>query len=328
MKLSRIAQLVQGSLEGDDLEISGLSNLDKQLKGTIAYADSKKNLHKLAGSEVSALILTPELEYTGKPVIRVTHPKIAFSQLLRLFSPYQEYAKGVYPQVYIDETAHIGRDVTIMPMTSIMKGAVIGDNTCIYPQVFIGQDVKIGRNCTIKAGVKIDDHTLIGDNVIIHHNSVLGGEGFGYIQQDGRNIKVPQIGNIIIEDDVEIGSCVTIDRSTIGSTLIKKGVKIDNLVQIAHNVTIDENCIFASQSGIAGSSTMGKNCFVLGQVGIADHVTIGDHVTLLAQAGVDRHKIDSHSVLRGTPARDMMFSKRIDAAQERLPEILKIIKKY
>lgn len=327
MKLSEIAALIGADMEGADTVITGLSDLDHQTSGTLAFADSPKNLSVLLKSPVAALLLPPGLECLEKPVLRIQHPKKAFAKLLALFSPYKPYPVKIFPMTYIADSAVVGKGVTIMPHTTVMDEAVIGDGSILYPQVFIGKSVRIGKNCLIKSGVKIDDHTTIGDNVIIHHNSVIGGEGFGYSQRpDGSSEKIPQIGIINIEDDVEIGSCVTIDRATIGTTRIGKGVKIDNLVQIAHNVSIGQDSIIVAQVGIAGSSSVGKGCILAGQAGIADHVHLGDNVLILAQAGVDRHEVSFGSVLRGTPARDLMLSKRISAAEEHLPELVKTVR--
>jgi UDP-3-O-[3-hydroxymyristoyl] glucosamine N-acyltransferase len=326
MKLTEIRSLVGGELVGNDTDIIGVSDLDAQSENTIAYAENKRNLEILINSSVAAVIIKKDMTTSGKPVVKVDDPKLAFSKVLEIFSPYQAYKKEIYPNTYIENSAKIGKNVTVLPFSNIMDRAEIGENTIIYSQVFIGKNVKIGRNCIIKAGVKVDDETTIGDHVIIHHNSVIGGDGFGYIQKDGKNIKVPQIGRIIIEDDVEIGACVTIDRSTVGNTVIGKGVKVDNLVQIAHNVKIGENTFVVSQVGIAGSSTIGRNCFLTGQVGIADHVTIGDNVAILAQSGIESKRvIESNKVLWGSPARGVMDQKRIIIALDRLPELSKAI---
>jgi UDP-3-O-[3-hydroxymyristoyl] glucosamine N-acyltransferase len=251
---------------------------------------------------------------------------MAFSKVLDLFNPYKPYKREIYPAVYIEKGAKIGSNVTVLPFTSIMDNVLIGDNTVIYSQVYIGKNVRIGKNCLIKAGVKIDDETVIGDNVIIHHNAVIGGDGFGYIQKDGKNIKIPQIGRIIIGNDVEIGACVTVDRATVGETVIGDGVKIDNLVQVAHNVKIGEGTVIASQSGISGSSTIGAHCMIAGQVGIADHVDIGNSVMVLAQSGIGSGKaIENNRVIFGSPARDAIEEKRILASISRLPDLIKSI---
>lgn len=326
MKLSDIAKLVHGTLEGTDVEITGVSDLDNQFPGTIAYADGKKNLDKLKDSPIAALILPKDLSCSGKPVIRVENPKRSFLKVLEAFSPFKEHKREIYPNVHIEKTARIGKNAAILPFTTIMDDSVIGDDAVIYSNVYIGRNVRIGNRCLIKAGVKIDDGTVIGDDVIIHHNAVIGGDGFGYLQIDGKNVKLPQIGRIVIGNDVEIGAGVTVDRATMGETVIGNGVKVDNLVQIAHNVKIGDDSVIMSQVGIAGSSSVGKNCFLTGQVGVADHVTIGDRVVLLAQSGVEsKQTIESDKFFFGTPAREMMEQKRIYSALARLPKALKIL---
>lgn len=326
MKLSEIASLIGGTLEGKDQDITGVSDLDEQFPGTIAFADNKKNLDKLKSTVVAALILPAELPCAEKPVIRVATPKFAFLKVLETFSPYPDHKKEIYPNVHIEKTAKIGKNASILPFAVIMDNAVIGDNAVIYSHVYIGRNVKIGDNCVLKAGVVIDDGAVIGDNCIIHHNTVVGGDGFGYIQKDGRNVKLPQIGNIVIGNDVELGAGVTIDRATMGETRVGNGVKVDNLVQIAHNVKIGDHSVLMSQVGVAGSSTIGKNCFLTGQVGVADHVTIGDNVIILAQSGVEsKQVIESNKFFFGTPAREMMEQKRIYSAMGRLPQMVKTL---
>lgn len=326
MKLSEIANLISGKLIGKDVDIYGVSNLDVQTANTIAYVEKKKNIKIFANSPVAAMIIAEDMEFLEKPIIKVKNPKLAFSEILQIFSPYTPYKQQIYPNVYIEDSANIADNVTIMPFTTVMDKAQIGSATMIYSNVFIGKNVKIGKNCIIKSGVKIDDFAEIGDNVNIHHNTVIGGEGFGYIQDEGKNKKIPQIGKIIIKDNVEIGACVTIDRATLGETLIEEGVKIDNLVQIAHNVKIGKNSILVAQVGIAGSTTIGENCIFAGQVGVADHIEIGDNVILMAQSGIDKKKIESGSVLFGSPAKNAMLAKRISSAQDKLPEIVKTVR--
>ncbi len=327
MNLSKIAEKIGGEFNGPDVEITGVSDLESQNENTIAYAENKKNLELLALSQVAAIITLKGMEVNEKPYITVDNPKIAFSKVLEIFSPYKKYKNQVYPNVYIEKSAKIGENVSVLPFTNIMDNAEIGEGTTIYSQVFIGKNVKIGNGCLIKAGVKIDDETEIGDRVIIHHNAVIGGDGFSYIQKDGENIKISHIGKIIIGDDVEIGACVTVDRAMIGATVISKGVKVDNLVQIAHNVKIGENTIVISQTGIAGSSTIGKNCILTGQVGIADHAKIGNNVVVLAQSGVDSKPVEDNKILFGSPARDFMEQKRIHFSLAKLPELIKTVQK-
>lgn len=327
MKLSSIADLIGGKMSGEDIEILGVANLENQASGTIAYAEKPKSLKLLSESKVSALIVKEGAEVRGKPFISVENPRLAFQKVLAAFSPYQDYEAKIYPNSFVADSAKLGKNVTVMPFACVMDGAEIGANSVLYPHVFVGKGVKIGSDCVLKSGVKIDDLSVLGDRVVIHHNSVVGGDGFGYEQVDGINFKTPQIGTIRIGDDVEIGACVAIDRSTMGETLIGSGVKIDNLVQIAHNVKIGENTILAGQTGIAGSCTLGKNCILAGQVGMADHIELGDHVVVMSKTGVEKRKVESGSVLMGIPARDVMLQRRVYASLDRLPEVVKIVRK-
>jgi len=324
MKLSLIASIAEGELRGTDCEITGISDLEHQEEGTIAFAENKKSMDILKNSQVSALIIKKDSELPEKPVILVNDPKFAFTKIIELFSPYKPYPVKQYENVYVESTAKIGKDVTIMPFTSIMDNASIGDGTVIYSQVFIGKNVKVGTNCIIKAGVKIDDETVVGNNVIIHHNSVIGGDGFNYVEKHGVHVKFHHIGNIEIEDDVEIGACVTVDRAAIVKTTIGKGTKIDNLVQIAHNVKIGSNTILCSQVGVAGSSKIGNNCVLAGQVGVANHLTIGNNVVVLARSGIATN-LDDRKMYWGTPATEATQQKRINICLHRLPDIVKKI---
>lgn len=326
MKLSELAREIGGVLDGADVEITGVSNLDVQAPGTIAYVEDKRKLAVFADSPVSALIVGRDVEYAGKPVVRVDDVKLAFAKLLGLFDTNGKYAHGVYPAAHVDITAKIGKHVTVMPFASIMENASVGDDTVIYSNVFIGRNVKIGTGCVIKAGAAVMDNCVVGDRCILHPNCVIGGDGFGYTPVNGRQVKIPQIGRVVLEDDVEVGACSTIDRATIGDTVIGSGVKIDNLVQVAHNCRIGENTILVSQVGIGGSTTVGKNCILAGQVGVTDHAGIGDNVVVLAKTGIDSKHVESGKVLFGIPARDVMTAKRIYAAEERLPELVKTVR--
>ncbi|QJR21072.1 UDP-3-O-[3-hydroxymyristoyl] glucosamine N-acyltransferase [Brevinematales bacterium NS] len=322
MKLSEIAKRVGLPFQGEDREIEGVSGLDHPVAGTLGFIENKRMVAEAEASVIAAFIV-PEGVTLQKPFIQSKNPKYTFSRVVEWFSPYTPYEKGVSPQAYVHPSAKLGEGVTVMPFACIMEGAEIGDNTVIYPHVFIGKGVKIGKDCLIKAGVKIDDLTTLGDRVIIHHNTVVGGDGFGYVVEEGKNMKIPQIGRIRIGNDVEIGACVTIDRAALGETVIEDDVKIDNLVQIAHNVHIGAHSIIVAQVGIAGSTSLGEGCILAGQVGVADHVKIGDRVVVMAQSGIEDKEVPSGKILFGTPARDFMEQKRILAAQLRLPELVK-----
>ena len=323
LKLSQIALMTNGELIGDDFVITGVSDLDSQRKGTICYAGNPRNLKMLEQSDVSAIIISKDMVCIEKPSIKVDDPKVAFAQLLEVFNPHIHYVTGITDQVFIDKSAKLGNNVSVMPFTSVFANAEIGDDSIIYPNVFIGTNVKIGKRCVIMSGVRINSESEIGDDVTIEYNSVIGSEGFGYIQKDGVNIKIPQIGKVVIKNNVHICACVTIDRATVGETVIDDGVKIDNLVQIAHNVKIGSNSIFVSQSGIAGSSVVGKNCIIGGQVAIIDHTTIGDNVIIMGQSGMVDKKVESGKMMLGSPARDFLEQKRIFAAEALLPEMVK-----
>lgn len=327
MKLSAIAALVGGKLQGADLEIEGLCDLSEQRPGTLAFADSKRNLEKLKNTAAGALLVPAGLECAEKPCVVVDDVRMAMIRILETFSPYKPYPVGVSPRAFVADTAVIGKNVTILPNATVMDHATVGDNSVIYPGAFIGKNAKIGADCVIKAGAVIDEGVELHDRVIVHHNAVIGGDGFGYLQKDGVSFKVPQIGKIIVKNDVEIGACTTVDRAAIGETVIGEGVKIDNLVQIAHNVNIGDHSILVSQVGVAGSSSIGKFCIIAGQAGIADHVKIGDKVVLMARTSIESNgNIEPGRVLFGTPARDIMEEKRIIIALGKLPEMIKTVR--
>jgi UDP-3-O-[3-hydroxymyristoyl] glucosamine N-acyltransferase len=224
----------------------------------------------------------------------------------------------------LHKTARMGMGVNIGEFTVIQENATIGENTTIFPQVFIGKNVSIGKNTLIYAGVKIYHDCMIGDNVVIHANVVIGSDGFGFAQQhDGTYLKIPQLGNVIIENNVEIGANSTIDRASMGSTLLKEGVKLDNLVQIAHNVTIGKNTVLASQSGVAGSSKVGDNCQIGGQVGIIGHLTVSNRTFIQGQSGVVSNIKEENTKWYGTPAIDYMTYLRGYSQMSKLPEMAK-----
>jgi UDP-3-O-[3-hydroxymyristoyl] glucosamine N-acyltransferase len=323
LKLSQIARMIKGELIGNDIDITGVSDLDSQRKETIGYAENSRNLKLLESSDVAAIIIPKDMDCSNKPVIKVDEPKIAFTEVLTIFNPHVHYITGISDKVSIDKTAKIGKNVSIMPFTSVMANAEVDDDTIIYPNVFIGRNVKIGKRCVLMSGVKINSESEIGDDVTIEYNSVIGSDGFGYIQKNGENIKIPQIGRVILGNNVHISACVTIDRATVGDTVLDDGVKIDNLVQIAHNVKIGSNSLFLAQAGIAGSSTVGKNSIIAGQVAIIDHTNIGDNVVIMGQSGLVDKKVESGKMMLGSPARDFLEQKRIFAAETQLPEMVK-----
>jgi UDP-3-O-[3-hydroxymyristoyl] glucosamine N-acyltransferase len=243
----------------------------------------------------------PEQEITTT-LIKVEDAYKSFSKLLEYYNQVKLMKSGIEQPSVISEGVTYGSDLYLGSFCYVGKNVSIGDNVKIYPNTFIGDNVTIGDNCVFFAGVRIYSETVIGDRCTIHSGTIIGSDGFGFApQEDGTYVKVPQIGNVIIEDDVEIGACTTVDRATLGSTVIRKGVKLDNHIQVAHNVEIGENTVIAAQTGIAGTTKIGKNCLIGGQVGFAGHLVIGDGVKIQAQSGIGKN-LEAGEVVQGSPA--------------------------
>jgi len=259
-----LANLVGGVAEGNTSdEIFGLAEYDKGKSGEITFVVDKKKYEEALKTEVSAIIVPHDFDFRGKTLIRVDDPKFAIARIAELFNPYQEVGfKGISDKAYIGNNVNLGKNVTIMPFATIQDNVKIGDNAVIFSGVFIGYNSIIGNNVVLKSNVVIYPGTTIGNNVIIHAGSVVGSDGFGYVNREGTHYKIPHIGKVVIEDNVEIGANTCIDRAFIGETIIGKGTKIDNLVQIAHNVKIGKNTIIVSQAGIAGSTEIGNNVII------------------------------------------------------------------
>lgn len=325
MKLKELALLVSGELKGNpDTEILGVASIRDVKEGEITFLSDGKLLEECARSKASCVLVKDIIPDMEKPQIVVKNPQYAFAQLLGHFFPGPPLAMGISSLAFISPLAMVGKDVSIHPFAYISDNVAVGKDTIIYPGVFIGEGTVIGDGCTLYANVTIREKVTVGNRVIIHSGSVIGSDGFGYVWEGGRHYKIPQVGGVIIGDDVEIGANVTIDRATTGNTLIGKGTKIDNLVQIAHNVTIGEHSIIVAQVGIAGSSEIGNFVTLAGQVGVRDHVKIADGCIIGAQAGVlaDLPK----GIYVGSPAmphRDFLKSTALFA---RLPELNKRIK--
>lgn len=256
-------------------------------------------------------------------LIRVEDAYTAFAKLLELYNQIRNEKRGISSLAFISPSAKIGQDVYIGEFAVIGDNVVIGDNTKIFPHTYLGDNVRIGSGTTLFAGVIVYSDNLIGSHCTLHGGVVIGGDGFGFAPQESKDYKkVAQIGNVVIEDNVEIGSNTTIDRATLGSTIIRKGVKLDNLIQVAHNVEIGENTVIAAQTGISGSTKIGRNCMIAGQVGIVGHITIGDDVKIGAQAGVSG-KIRDGAIVLGSPAIDITNFRRSSVYFKNLPEIVK-----
>lgn len=302
---SQIAGLIDGKIIGDENTlITGVSPIESGEKGHLSFVSQERFAHFIEDTECSVLIVSEDLlnKDSYKPtVIAVKDAYLSFQVLMNIYQHMQNKKTGIEEGSFFHKTAEIGEEVYIGAFTYISEKAKIGDGTMIYPHVYVGKGVKIGKNCKIDSGARIYDYCVLGDNCIVHSNTVIGGDGFGFQPTEKGFQKIPQLGNVIIEDDVEIGSNCSIDRATIGSTIIGKGTKIDNLIQIAHNVKIGQNNVIAAQAGIAGSTIIGDWNQIGGQVGIVGHIKIGNQVKIQAQSGVNGNAADGE-ILYGSPA--------------------------
>lgn len=304
----QLADLLQGTIEGDaQVKVNKLSKIEEGTAQSISFLANPLYTQYLYDTKASVVIVNQDLELQ-EPVkyatlIRVQRADLAFAKLLEWYNQIKLKKEGVSPQAYISPSAQVGEGLYAGEFSVIADGAQIGKNVKIYPQCFIGDNVVIGDNCTLFAGVKIYSDCVIGNNCIIHSGTVIGSDGFRFATGEGAQ-KIPQIGNVIIEDDVEIGANCAIDRATLGSTILRKGVKFDNFIHIAHNVEVGEHCYFAAHTVVAGSTKIGKNCMASGQVGIVGHLNIAEGTIITAQSGVSKSVTKSGEVLMGSPAFD------------------------
>ena len=324
-----IAEYIKGEISGNpDEVVTDIAKIEEGKQGTLAFLANPKYEKYLYNTEASIVIVNKDLKINGeiKPtLIKVDNPYNSFTSLLELYAKMLPAKSGIEQPAYIDSTAKVGKDIYIGAFSYIGRDVVIGNNVRIYPQSYIGDGTSIADNTLIYAGVKIYHDCRIGANCIIHSGSVIGGDGFGFVQQDdGQQRKIPQVGNVIIDDNIEIGCNVTIDRATMGSTIIRKGVKLDNLIQIGHNVEIGDNTVIVSQAGIAGSTKVGENCMIGGQVGLAGHIRIGNNVKIGAQSGVTNNVKDDEAVL-GSPAFTASKQAKAMIVYKSLPEMSKRI---
>ncbi len=324
---SQIAEVLDGIVEGNpDIRISRLSKIEEGEPGTLSFLANPKYTPYIYTTQASVVIVNRDFapeQIVLSTLIRVEDAYTAFAKLLELYNQINNEKRGVSSLAFISKSAVIGKNVYIGEFAFIGENVTIGDNSKIFPQVFLGDNVKIGSESTIYAGAVIYSDNLIGDRCTIHGGVVIGADGFGFAPQQDKNYKkVAQIGNVIIEDDVEIGSNTTIDRATLGSTIIRQGVKLDNLIQIAHNVEIGENTVIAAQTGISGSTKIGKNCMIAGQVGFVGHLIIGDDVKIGAQSGISGNLKDG-SIVMGSPAIDISTHRRALVHFKNLSEIVK-----
>ena len=326
--LREIAQLIDGAIVGDEnVEICGVCGIKEAKEGDITFVANPKYMSLIKHTSASAIITTPDVKRSVKPLIITENPSLAFAKLLSLIAPNEAtHYRGIHSTAVIGKNVKFGDNIAIQPYTVVEENVEIGDNTVLCSGVFIGHHTKIGRDTVVYPHVSIRERVTIGDRVIIHSGTVIGSDGFGFATVKGLHHKIPQIGTVIIEDDVEIGANVTIDRARFDKTLIKHGTKIDNLVQIAHNVVIGENSIVVAQAGISGSTSVGKNVTIAGQAGIIGHINIGDNAVVAAQAGVTK-SIPENTCVSGYPAKPHKKAKRINACVQKLPDLYKLVSK-
>lgn len=325
MKLREIAEKISGEIKGDpDIEINGVAGITDAVEGDITFLSDNRYLKDCLSSKASCIIVREFIEDIKKTQIKVKNPYYAFAVLLEFFHPREREKEGISPLSYVSERARLGKGVTIYPFVYVSDDAQIGDDTVIYPFVFIGKGSSIGSSCLVYSNVTIREGIRIGDRVIIHAGAIIGSDGFGYVFEGGRHYKIPQIGGVLIEDDAEIGANVTIDRATTGNTIIGKGTKIDNLVQIGHNVRVGENTVIVAQVGIGGSAIIGNRVMLGGQAGVSDHAIIEDGTMVGAQSGVMGHL--KQGIYSGTPVIQHRDWLKASALFARLPEIMKRIK--
>jgi UDP-3-O-[3-hydroxymyristoyl] glucosamine N-acyltransferase len=326
---AQIAILINGKVEGDpEARVNSFSKIEEAQKGNLAFFANPKYEEFLYSTGASVVIVSDSYELrepVGATLIRAADPYSAFAVLL---NKYQQMATqqltGIQQPSYIASSAKLGEHVYVAAFAYIGEHVKIGNNVKIFPGSFIGDNATIGDNTILHPGVKIYHDCIVGKNVTIHSGTVIGGDGFGFAPQaDGTYKKVPQIGNVIIEDEVEIGSNATIDRATMGSTVIKSGAKLDNLIQIAHNVEVGNHTVIAAQAGVSGSTKIGKYVMIGGQAGIVGHITIADGTKINAQSGVSKTIKESNSSVTGSPASDYTSALRSQAVTRNLPELEK-----
>lgn len=324
--LKEIARIVGGEIFGDpEVVICGVSGIKEAKKGDITFLANRRYMPLIDTTQASAIIVPLDVGPASKPLIKTADPSAAFAQVVAEMYPVRiRHPKGIHKTAIIAKSAKIGRGVAIGPYVVIEDNVEIGDKTIIYAGSYIGHDVKIGSSCLFYANVSIRERVVIGNRVSIQSGSTIGSEGFGYTNIDGVYKLIPQVGTVLIEDDVEIGANVAVDRARFDKTIIGKGTKIDNLVQIAHNVIIGENSIIIAQAGISGSTHIGRGVTIAGQAGLVGHINIGDGAVCAAQAGVTK-SVPANTIVSGYPAKPHQEAKKINACIQRLPQLIETL---
>ena len=325
-KATDIAAFLNGEVVGDgNVKVTNVSKIEEGKPGTLAFLANMKYENFIYSTGASVVLVNNSFipkEKINTTLIKVNDAYEAFASLLDLYMQAKaSVKKGIEQPSFIDETASVGKDIFIGAFSYIGKNSKIGNNSKLFPQVHIGENVTIGDDCILYAGVKIYDDCIIGNGCILQAGAVIGSDGFGFApQKDGTYKKIPQIGNVILEDNVEVGANSTVDCGTMGSTILRKGCKIDNLVQIAHNCEIGENTVIAALSGLAGTTKIGNNCRIGGQVGFAGHLTVGDNVMIGAQSGVSK-SLKSNQILLGSPTLSIKDAIKSITVYKNLPQL-------
>ncbi len=324
----QIAEFIQGTVVGDEnATVHTFAKIEEGIPGSISFLSNPKYLHYIYDTKASIVLVnkdfTPEQE-VKTTLIKVDNAYESLAKLLTLYEMSKPKKTGIDSLAYIAPTAKIGKEVYIAPFAYIGEGAVIGDNTAIYPHATIGENAQIGNNCILYPNVTVYHDCRIGNQCILHAGSVIGADGFGFAPSPEGYEKIPQIGIVIIEDNVEIGANTCIDRSTMGATIVHKGVKLDNLIQIARNVEVGSHTVMSSQVGIAGSTKIGEWCMFGGQVGVAGHIKVSDHVSVAAQSGIAKATKENQAIM-GTPAIDAKQYFKCSAVFKNLPEIFSTV---
>jgi UDP-3-O-[3-hydroxymyristoyl] glucosamine N-acyltransferase len=328
MKLGELAAQLECTLEGPaDLEISGVAGMDEASAGEITFLSNPKYISKVKTTQAAAIIAGPQIDTLGKPALRSADPYMTFARALEVFYPPQKPAAGIHPTAVIAPDARLGRDASIGPYVVIESGVEIGDDCVLKSHVTIYPGVKIGHRFLAHSHSTVRENVRIGNDVILQNGVVIGGDGFGFAPRpDGSFYKILQAGIVVIEDGVEIQSNSCIDRAAVGETRLHRGVKVDNLVQVAHGCDIGENTLLCSQVGISGSVKVGRNVTLTGQVGVAGHLTIGDRVIATAQSGIP-NDVPAGSIVSGYPAIDNKLWLKASAVYKRLPEMFAAFRK-
>lgn len=325
-RLDEVAELVRGKLHGDPaVEIGGVSSITEAGPGDITFLADKRYLKLLSSSRASA-VLAASAKGIGRPVIEVSNPYAAFADLLELFHPPAPPSGTVDERAVIDPDVRLGEGVTVCPLAVLGAGVSVGDRAVIHAHAVVGEGCSIGADSVLYPHVTLYPGVSLGERVVVHSGAVLGSDGFGYARmEDGSQRKVPQLGRVVVEDDVEIGAGVTVDRATLGTTVIGRGTKIDNLVHIAHNTTVGADSIIAAQAGLSGSCEVGERVIIAGQVGIVDHVRVGDGAIIIAQSGITAD-VEPGDIVSGSPSMPHATWRRMSVTLPKLPDMAKTIR--